>query len=104
MNYKVLIGYQHKAELNYETNMLISKFKCCKNCLGLKEYRYLMLMQTSGIREVIEDKFDEMTLDFKNFILKETTVLQQRHDELDRVIDGLSKDQDDLEKEMHVQF
>lgn len=53
MNYQKIISFKHKTDLNYETYMLLSKF------IKLKEYRYLVLMSSSSVRQLVEDEFDE---------------------------------------------
>lgn len=53
MNYQKLISFMQKAELNYESNALISQF------IKLQEYRYMLLMSSTSVRELIEDEFDE---------------------------------------------
>lgn len=96
MNYQKLIGFKHKADLNYETNALLSQF------INLKEYRYLILMSSTSVRELIEDEFDEKAENFKKFIHKETTGLNQAHDQLNEYIYNINRDQDILEQQMHI--
>ena len=74
MNYHKLISFKHKAELNYESNALLSQF------INLQEYRYMLLMSSTSERELIEDEFDEKAEQFKKFIHKEMTGLKQTHD------------------------
>ena len=85
MNYQKLIGFKHKAELNYESNALISQF------VTLPEYRYLLIMSSTSARELINDQFDEKAEQFKKFMLKETTGLKQTHDQVHELIDGIGR-------------
>merc|ERR1711990_554506 len=98
MNYQKLIGFKHKADLNYETYMLISTF------MELKQYRCLVLMSSTSVRELIEDEFDEKAEQFKKFIQRETTGLKQGHEKLNEQIEQIKKEQEDIEKFMHSEF
>lgn len=88
MNYQKLISFKHKADLNYESHALISQFK------QLNEYRFMLLMSSTSVRELIEDEFDEKAEQFKKFIHKETTGLKQTHDQLNEQIEAIEKLQD----------
>lgn len=72
--------------MNYETYMLLSKF------ITLKEYRYLVLMSSSSVRELIEDEFDEKSEQFKKFIQRETAQLRESHKNLNDKIESIKKE------------
>ena len=66
--------------------MLLSKF------ITLKEYRYLVLMSSSSVRELIEDEFDEKSEQFKKFIQRETAQLRESHKNLNDKIESIKKE------------
>lgn len=98
MNYQKIISYKHKADLNYETYMLLSKF------IKLKEYRYLVLMSSSSVRELIEDEFDEKSEQFKKFIQRETAQLKESHKNLNDKIESIKSEQMEIDLFIHNQF
>lgn len=65
MIYQKLIGYRHKAELNYETYMLVNVFK------KMDEYKCIVFQCSKSNENYNQDEFDEKFDSLKKFISRE---------------------------------
>ena len=77
-----LIGYRHKAELNYEIYMLVNIFK------KMDEYKCIVF-QCSKSNEGYEDEFDEKFDSLKKFINGENKRVMQEYLKLNENIQSV---------------
>lgn len=93
-----LIGFRHKAEMNYEIYMLVKIFK------KMDEYKCIVFQCSKSNEGYNEDEFDEKFDSLKKFINRENKRVMQEYLKLNENIQFVKDQQQSIDKQVHQKF
>ena len=93
-----LIGYRHKAELNYEIYMLVNIFK------KMDEYKCIVFQCSKSNESYNEDEFDEKFDSLKKFINRENKRVMQEYIKLNENIQFVKDQQLSMDRQVLQKF